>query len=280
VGGNGPDFIATPATGHIGVSEGSFDTATGITSTDSYELQLNTDFFKTTVCPGGVSDPSCRGWEQFIYTSDGSAYIQYWFIKYGPSGTLCPTPRHTGCDGLVHSDGWCPFDLGNGFVYCAIDAGSEPSGVVSRPLSSLASLKLAGATASGGSNDAITFTDSGTPHAATGDNRFPDFGSEWQQAEFNVFGNGGNKTVTFNSGANVRVRTQVLSGTNIGPNCSLGSFTGESNNLTLSNTPPGSPSPTPGEVLVFDAAPQTHQLARVESLGYRGRVVAGMNRGC
>jgi hypothetical protein len=47
-------------------------------------------------------------------------------------------------------------------------------------------------------DDAITFTDSGTPHAATGENRFPDFGSEWQQAEFNVFGNGGNKTVAFN----------------------------------------------------------------------------------
>ena len=56
----------------------------------------------------------------------------------------------------------------------------------------------------------------------------------------------------FNSGANVRVRTEVLSGTNTGPGCSLSSFTAESNNLTLSNSPPGSPVPTPGPALVFD----------------------------
>jgi hypothetical protein len=111
---------------------------------------------------------------------------------------------------------------------------------------------VSGAAASVGINDAITFTDSGAPHAASGDNRFPDLGSQWQQAEFNVFGNGGGSQVTFNSGANVRVRTEVLSGTNAGPGCSLGSFTAESSNLTLSNTPPGSPSHTPGPALVFD----------------------------
>jgi hypothetical protein len=48
------------------------------------------------------------------------------------------------------------------------------------------------------------------------------------------------------------VRTEVLSGTNMGPGCSLTSFTAESSNLTLSNTPPGSPAPTPAPSLVFD----------------------------
>jgi hypothetical protein len=254
VGGTGPDFIAT-VTGHIGVSEGSFDSASGITGSGSYTLQLNTDFFKTNVCsgsPGGMNG-TCRGWEQFVYTSDGAAFIQYWLFKYGPTGTMCPTPRHTGCNSTsVFSDGWCPFDAGNGLIHCAINAGTEPSGVSSRPLSSLASLKVAGAAASGGINDAITFTDSGAPHAASGDNRFPDLGSQWQQAEFNVFGNGGGSQVTFNSGANVRVRTEVLSGTNAGPGCSLGSFTAEASHLTLSNTPPGSAAHTPGPALVFD----------------------------
>src|SRR5438552_3694653 len=41
VGGSGPDFVAT-VTGHIGQSEGSFDSASGITSSGSYTLQLNT----------------------------------------------------------------------------------------------------------------------------------------------------------------------------------------------------------------------------------------------
>ena len=254
VGGSGPDFTAT-VTGHISQSEGSFDSATGITSSGAYTLQLNTDFFKTTACSGssGGMNGTCRGWEQFVYTSDGSAFIQYWLIQWGPGGSMCPTPRHSACDGShVFSDGWCPFTLSDGFVYCAVNAGSEPSGVSSKSLSAVGSLKLSGAAASGGANDSIIFTDSGTPHTASGDNRFSDLGSQWQQAEFNVFGDGGGSQVAFNSGANLRVRNEVLSGTNTGPGCSLKSFTAESSNLTLSNTPPGSPSPTPGPALVFD----------------------------
>ena len=116
-----------------------------------------------------------------MYASDGSAFIQYWLIKFGPGGTTCPTPRHTGCDGShVFSDGWCPFTLSGGLVYCAVNGGSEPSGVTAKTLSAVGSLKLSGAAASGGSNDAIIFTDSGTPHMASGDNRFPDIGSHWQ----------------------------------------------------------------------------------------------------
>jgi len=187
-----------------------------------------------------------------VYSSDGAAFIQYWLIKYGPNGSTCPLPRHSGCDGFVHSDGWCPFDLHNGFVYCAVDAASEPSGVTSKPLSAVGSLKLSGAATTGSTNDSIIFTDSGMPHGATGDNRFPDMGSQWQQAEFNVFGNGNGSQVSFSSGANLRVRNEVLSGTNAKPGCSLRSYTGESSNLTLSNTPPGSASPTPAPALVFD----------------------------
>jgi hypothetical protein len=254
VGGAGPDFIATVA-GHIGQSEGSFDSASGITSTGAYTLQLNTDFFPTSACsgsPGGMGG-TCRGWEQFVYTSDGAAFIQYWLIQYGPGGTACPAPVHAGCDGAhVFSDGWCPFTLSDGFVYCAVNAGSEPSGVTAKSLSAVGSLKISGVAASGGSNDSVIFTDSGTPHSASGDNRFPDLGSQWQQAEFNVFGDGGGSQVSFNSGANLRVRTEVLSGTNAGPGCALRSFTAESSNLTLSNTPPGSPAPTPAPSLVFD----------------------------
>jgi len=254
VGGAGPDFTAT-VTGHVSQSEGSFDSATGITSSGAYSLQLNTDFFPTSVCtgsPGGMGG-TCRGWEQFVYNSGGSAFIQYWLIKWGPGGSTCPTPRGASCDGShVFSDGWCPFTLSDGFGYCAVNAGSEPMGVTAKSMSAVGSLKLSGAAASGGANDAILWTDGGTPHGAPGDNRFPDLGSQWQQSEFNVFGNCCNHQAVFNSGANVRVRNEVLSGTTAGPGCSLRSFTAESTNLTLSNTPPGSPASTPGPALVFD----------------------------
>ncbi len=172
VGGTGPDFTAT-VTGHISQSEGSFDSATGITSSGAYSLQLNTDFFQTDVCNGspGGKNGTCRGWEQFVYDSSGFANIQYWLIQWGPGGSTCPMPVHSGCNGSsVFSDGWCPFTLSDGFVYCAVNAGSQPSGVSAKSLSAVGSLKVSGAAASGGTNDSIIFTDSGALHTASGDN--------------------------------------------------------------------------------------------------------------
>jgi hypothetical protein len=255
VGGAGPDFSAT-VTGHISTSEGSFDSATGITSTGAYSLQLNTAPFLTSTCSTspnntGVLATGCRGWEQFVYQSNGSAYIQYWILDYGPSGTLCQTPRHSGCAAnSVYSDGWCPFTItleaGDANpTQCAINGVNEPP-VSAEPMTSLGQMKLAGA-----AGDSITVSVGGTPFSATGDNRFPDLGNQWNEAEFNVFGNGGNSQATFNSGANLQVRTEVISGSTNGPGCDLRSFTGESTNLTLVNTPPTSPAAQPAPALVF-----------------------------
>jgi hypothetical protein len=110
VGGSGTDF-SPQVTGHISEGEGSFDDVTGVTNQTSstYSLQLNTDNFTTTTCSNYAL---CRGWEQFVYSNgSNSGYIQYWLIRYGPQGTLCPTPRHNACGGFVYSDGWCPFSV-------------------------------------------------------------------------------------------------------------------------------------------------------------------------
>lgn len=78
--GNGNDVAAQAPSGHISSATGSFDTLTNVSSesgpignagaslADTYSLQVNTDFFKTTVCTntGGSTDPNCRGWEQFV----------------------------------------------------------------------------------------------------------------------------------------------------------------------------------------------------------------------
>src|SRR5262249_34318687 len=79
VGGRGPDCSAT-VTGHITVASGSFDHATGITSTGAYTLQLNTDQFTTSACSGSPDPTNCRGWEQFVYENSGTGFIQYWLI--------------------------------------------------------------------------------------------------------------------------------------------------------------------------------------------------------
>jgi len=255
VGGSGPDFSPT-VTGHISTAEGSFDSATGITSTGVYSLQLNTAPFLTSTCSGspnntGLLTTGCRGWEQFVYESSGAAYIQYWILDYGPAGTMCPTPRHSGCAaGSSYSDGWCPVSIvlepGDANpTQCVINGVNEPPSP-GEPMSSLGQLKLAGA-----AGDSITVSVGGTPYPATGDNRFPDLGSVWNEAEFNVFGDGNSSQATFNSGASLLVRTEVISGSSAGPGCDLRTFTGESSNLTLVNTPPTSPSPTPAPALVF-----------------------------
>jgi hypothetical protein len=243
VGGAGPDFTAV-VTGHITEAEGSFDSVTGVTATPAYSLQLNTDFFSTSTCTGSPN-PACKGWEQFIYTSSGGGFIQYWLIDYGPPGTMCPMPRGAACvAGFSSTDGWCPQTLNWGTpptprIFCVVNSVGA-STAPATPATSLGQLRVSAAASGvgGAANDAITVTVAGTPYGANGNNYFPDLGTQWQQAEFNVFGDGGGSQAVFNSGASATVRIEVASGTNLGPGCVLGSFTAESNNMTLQNFPP------------------------------------------
>ena len=204
VGGSGPDISAT-VTGHITLAEGSFDSVTGVTSTGAYSLQLNTAPFTTSTCSGSPAPASCQGWEQFVYESSGGGFVQYWLLEYGPAGTSCPTPRHTGCAaGFSYNDGWCPFQFTpTGSVYCVVNSASD-STAPAKAMTSLGDLKLAGSAAGGGTTtDGIVVTEAGTPFGAPGSNYFPDLGSQWQEAEFNVFGNGNSSQATFNSGVNL-----------------------------------------------------------------------------
>ena len=252
VGGGGPTDFSATVTGHISLAEGSFDSVTGVTSTNAYTLQLNTAPFSTSACSGSPTPATCQGWEQFVYPSSGGGFIQYWLLQYGPAGTLCPLPRHTGCaPNSSYSDGWCPFQFSpTGSVYCVVNAVHETTSPA-EPMTSLGQLKVAGAAASGATNDSITVTVGGAPLTATGGNYFPDLGSQWQEAEFNVFGDGGGSQAVFNSGASFEVRTEVLSGSSAGPGCNLQSWTGETSNLTLVNVAPVSPAPQPAPALVF-----------------------------
>ena len=82
---------------------------------------------------------------------------------------------------------------------------------------------------------------SGTASSAPGGDYFPDLGTQWQEVEFNVFGNGNDSQAVFNNGSTVVVRTSVVSGTSLGPGCDEAGFTGESNNLILVNLVPPVP---------------------------------------
>lgn len=268
VGGAGPDFSAV-VTGHITEAEGSFDQVTSVTSecavqcpnqicplnpsctgqpANQYSLQLNSKPFSTVACqnsPHKNAPPphTCQGWQQFVYSPAGGGTIQYWLLSYGPAGTSCPAPQGASClPGYSSTDGWCPFSFTTGptagDVYCVVNA-VNATPALGEPITELGQLKVTGAAAGvSGPDDAITVTSGPTMNTASGNNYFPDLGSQWQEAEFNVFGDGNGDQAVFNSGATVVVRTGVTSGTMNGPGCDMTSFTGESNNLTLGNVPP------------------------------------------
>jgi von Willebrand factor type D domain len=231
-GGAGADFSAQK-TPHVSTGEGSFDSVSGVTSessqsgADSYSLQLNTQFFTTTTCNTSPAPSTCQGWEQFVYSSSGSGFIQYWLITYGPGGTKCPS-------------GWMPFSFTTGGeVYCYVNA-AQAAGPPAEKISSLSQLKLTGSVAGvSGADDSITVAVGNSLYSAPGDNHFPDLGTQWQKAEFNVFGDGGGDQANFNIGSTIVVRTGVDSGTAGAPTCDGEGFTGETNNLTLVSTPTG-----------------------------------------
>jgi hypothetical protein len=193
---------------------------------------------------------ACRGWEQFVYSSTGNGFIQYWLIKYGSAGTSCPAPRGASCQpGQSESDGWCPFTVG-GDVYCVVNA-VQGAPAPSEPITSLSALKVTAAVAgvNGAANDSIVVWEGNTAYTASGNNYFPDLSSLWQEAEFNVFGDGGGDEAVFNTGSTIVVRTGVDSGTTSAPICDGQTFTGESNNLSL--VPPCCPIGGTSPAIVF-----------------------------
>jgi hypothetical protein len=226
--GNGHDYIAQ-SQGLIGSALGYFK-ATGVTSETSvgvaaygnagllganeYTLQLNTNFNKTTsVCAG---HSGCNVWQQFIYASDysgnrdGAVYIQYWMIGYGSS---CPS-------------GW---DSSGSDCY----KNSATVAVADIPITDLGSISLSANVTAGG-NDVVTFSSGSEAYVLTAKDSVLDIASVWDQAEFNVVGNGGGSEAQFNAGSSITVYLFVGDGTFTAPTCSSGhGTTAETNNLNL-----------------------------------------------
>lgn len=252
--GSGTDFSAQ-VTGDLSEAEGSFDSVTGVTSecavpcpgsdftcpvhlscggepANAYSLQLNTEPFTTKTCKGSPAPKKCQGWEQFVYSSSGGGFIQYWLESYGPGGTACPS-------------GWNTFSFSaGGEVYCWINAVSAAP-APAEAISSLGQMKVTGTVAGvTGPDDSVAVTVGTVVYSAPGDDHFPDLGMHWQIAEFNVFGDGGGDQAVFNNGSTIVVRTSVDSATTSAPISDADGFTGETNNLTLVCNPTLEPGTT------------------------------------
>jgi von Willebrand factor type D domain len=245
--GNDDDIAAQVPTGFIATATGSFDSVTGVTSesgpigntgpavSNAYTLQLNTNFFASTDCAGSPN-PSCLGWQQFVFENNGSTgrvYVQYWLIQYDAT---CPAGA-----------GWNQFSFtGSTDIYCWKNDSMGATSVPAQPITSLGQLSLAGAVSTTG--DSATLFAGSTAYSTTGDNAV-NAAAGWTTAEFNVFGDGGNSAgggqAGFNSGAAVTVRTKTIDGGKAAPTCMATGFTAETNNLSFGPTSPAASQPGP-----------------------------------
>jgi len=277
--GNGNNVLAE-VSGSISSATGSFDSVTGVATVsspiantappvaDAYTLQLNTNFFNSRLCLNSPSGPFvCQGWQQFVFENNGSpaarAYIQFWLIEYN---TTCPP-----------GEGWNQFQFtGSMHTHCWKNNSMGAVPVPAQPIANLAQLSVT-ATSGGGHSSIIVST--GSNVYSVSDDDPLEIGSggplaRWQQAEFNVFGDGGNSDggsqASFNSGSiTIVTRTKIIwNSPGVKPGCLVGGYTGETNNLGFGPAPnPPQPGPAPALISLNKSAGVSANCALATSVG-------------
>jgi len=236
--GNDNDISAGAPSGFISTALGSFSSVVNVTSESSpvgagnpvanaYTLQLNTNYFNNKICSGTAQ---C-GWEQFAFENDGNGgngFIQYWLLQYNKA---CPT-------------GWVTYPIGTD-TYCYRD--SPFVAVPNQPITSLAQLSLRGTVSA--SADSVIVSAGSSLYMVSGDNSLNAVAG-WQNAEFNVFGDGGGGQAVFNSGAQIVPRIDITYGGTAAPVCVATGYTGETNNLSFGSSAPAAPSQ--GPAIIFN----------------------------
>ena len=247
--GNGDDIAAQAPSGIISSATGSFDSLTNVTSltgpvgnagpslADTYTLQINTDFFQTSVCSVSPS-AQCRGWEQFVFENRPTihrAFIQYWLINFN---TTCPANFQS-------------FPAGANTHCVQLSNLSGAVATTAVPATNLGQISLTGTATPGA--DSIIVIIGGQAFSRAGDNSV-NASSGWTIAEFNIFGDGGDSngvggTASFNNTASLVTRTHINYGGTAPPICVAMGFTAEKNNLSFGPTAPAGSQP--GPALIF-----------------------------
>jgi hypothetical protein len=248
--GDANDVSAGAPSGNISQTIGHFENISDVTSesgpignsgpsiSNAYTLQINMNQFTSTACSGSPN-PNCKGWEQFVFENDGTAgaaYIQYWLIKYNAA---CPTGQN-----------WNQFSFtGSTDIYCWKNDSAGVVPVPNQPVTNMGTWHFSGTV--GASSDSVTMTVGGTGYTKNGDNAV-NAASGWTDAEFNLFGDGGDSagggTASFNSGASFNTRTEIIYGGTSPPNCVAAGFTAEMNNLSFGPTAPAATAPGPAVI--------------------------------
>lgn len=217
----GNDYSAT-GSGQIESAQGLFSTSGltsesgsyyGVETPNSYSLQLNSNPFASAACNG---HPSCKAEQQFVYASQSHMIVmQYWLANYG---SPCPS-------------GWTQ----SGGKNCRMNSRATQAGLLA-----ITGLENTAMFASARSDyDYLLFQVSGLPSVfVVESDKVLGLSQGWKIAEYNVFGEGKGVQANFNSGTTIWVHLEIFAGNYLAPTCARNTFTGETNNLTLSYTPP------------------------------------------
>jgi hypothetical protein len=181
--GNGHD-VSAEVSGLLSEAVGSFDSVTGVTSetgqvggsgpqvANTFSLQLNTQFFSgTPACNGAAKPTACKGWQQFVYSNAGYAFIQYWLIDYN---TTCPS-------------GWFTSMPSASTIDCYKN-GSNSVAVPPQLIADLVFLSLTGVANTTGGQDQIIMSVAGTLYTASNPANTLNLSQYWKEAEFNIVG--------------------------------------------------------------------------------------------
>lgn len=230
VGAAAGDVTAQVPTGTISKAKGSLDSVTGVVNENgtgaivgpnAFSLQLNANEFPTAACNGVVG---CLGWQQFIYSNVQHHAV---FMEYALLGFGAPCPA-----------GW---DL-VGAADCYRSSAMMP--VPAQAIANLGNLSLEGDADAAGM-DTLTLSVGVVMYTVQAPDNFLHLAQGWQEAEFNVLGDGGGSQANFNDGSTIVVRTSVNydNGNQQPPACDtnhgLGgrSFSAETNNLNFAAAP-------------------------------------------
>lgn len=247
--GNGPllDFSAqllgdtiTGAGGSLydvssGIQETGVSMQTGLPASNVYSLQLNTNSFNTPLCAGSKPGPNspCQGWQQFIYANHGAQaqlFIQYWLIAYNatcPSGWMTSTSTLSGSMGTE--------------IDCFKNDDADDNGATLVPVLAVSQLPNAILTGSAGKSSDGAILIIGTDGYAVSSDDPLAVEQGWREVEFNIFGDGDGTQANFAANTTINVRTYASGARMMPVGCDQKSFTGETNNLSLSGVPQVSP---------------------------------------
>jgi hypothetical protein len=228
--GNGTDYVAS-VSGLISSTKGTFPVTkrlkteydSGDNLSDTYSLQLNSNYFSgSPACAGAAVPANCQAWQQFTFNNEGSGSnqfgavtMQYWLLRYAPA--KCPK-------------GWNSF-----YPHCVTNSPTVYLGFPQPtiPAEYIGDLTLI-ATAKAGGHDKVVLITKAQAYTVSAKDSVVDLAAFWNQSEFNVFGISLGSDAMYNTRAFVRPKVQVKDSAGAAPACVGGvGTTAEGNNMTL-----------------------------------------------